>query len=63
MDTQRRVKLWKNDKKYQDDVATMQEIIYEKGYAVNSKVVDWVMGLQSLTPTHVSPPILHMHYH
>ena len=32
----------------------MQEIIYKKGYAVNSKAVNSVIGLESFTPTHVS---------
>ena len=54
VDEQRRAKLRKCDRRYKSKIKTAREIIYDKGYVVNSKAVDRVIGSQSLTPTHVS---------
>ena len=54
VDGQRRAKLRKCDRRYQTKIKTVREFIYEKGYAVNSKAVDRVIGSQSMTPAHVS---------
>ena len=54
VDEQRRAKLRACDHVYQHKIKTAQEIIYEKGYVVNSKAVDAVIGAESFTPTKVS---------
>ena len=54
VDGQRRAKLRKSNQRYQDKIETARKIIYEKGYVVNSKAVDDVIGSESFTPTRVS---------
>ena len=54
VDEQRRAKRRKCDRRYRAKIETVREFIYEKGYIINSKAVDRVIGSQSLTPTHVS---------
>ena len=54
VDGQRRARLRTCDRRYQAKIETAREIIYEKGYVVNSKVVDRVIGSESLTPARVS---------
>ena len=54
VDGQRRAKLRTCDQGYQQKIETARKIIYEKGYVVNSKAVDGVIGSQSFTPTRVS---------
>lgn len=54
VDEQRRAKLRKCDQRYLAKIETAREIIYKKGYVVNSKAVDRVIGLESFTPTRVS---------
>ena len=53
-DRQRRAKTRKCDRRYLAQIETAREIIYKKGYVVNSKAVDNVIGSESFTPTHVS---------
>ena len=57
VDGQRRAKLRTCDQGYQRKIETARKIIYEKGYVVNSKAVDDVIGSQSFTPTRVSRAI------
>ena len=54
VDGQRRANLWTWSKRYQRTVETAREIVYKRGYAVNSKAVDRVIGSESFTPTRVS---------
>ena len=54
VDRQRRAKLRECNERYWAQVETAQEIIYKKGYAVNSKAVNSVIGSESFTPTRVS---------
>ena len=54
VDRQRRAKLRECNERYRAQVETAREIIYKKGYAVNSKAVNSVIGSESFTPTHVS---------
>ena len=54
LDSQRRAELWVCDRVYQHKIKTAWKIIYKKGYVVNSKAVDKVIGSQSFTPTRVS---------
>jgi hypothetical protein len=58
VDKQRRAKLRKGDERYRAKIETAREIIYKKGYAVNSKAVDRVIGSESFTPTRVSTLII-----
>ena len=54
VDKQRRAKLRNCDERYRANIETAREIIYKKGYTVNSKAVDRVIGSESFTPTRVS---------
>jgi hypothetical protein len=54
VDGQRRARLRTCDQNYQAKIETARKIIYEKGYVVNSKAVDRVIGSESSTPTRVS---------
>ena len=54
VDKQRRAKLQACNHIYQHKIKTAWEIIYEKGYVVNSKAVDGVIGSESFTPSKVS---------
>ena len=54
VDRQRRAKLRECNERYQAQVETAREIIYKKGYAVNSKAVNSVIGSESFTPTCMS---------
>lgn len=54
VDKQRRAKLRKGDERYRANIETARKIIYKKGYAVNSRAVDRVIGSESFTPTRVS---------
>ena len=54
VDGQRRAKLRECNERYRAQVETAREIIYKKGYAVNSKAVNRVIGSESFTPTRVS---------
>ena len=54
VDGQRRAEHQKGDHVYRHKIETAQEIIYKKGYVVNSKAVDGVIGSESFTPTRVS---------
>ena len=62
-DKQRRSKNRKADKRYQASIEAAREIIYKRGYTVNSKAVDRVIGSQSLTPSRVSPLSTHVIRH
>jgi len=53
LDERRRAKLRKCNHVYQHKIQTARDIIYEKGYVVNSKAVDKVIGSESYTPTKV----------
>jgi len=53
-DEQRRANLRTCDHIYQHKIETARKIIYEKGYVVNAKAVDAVIGEESFTPTKVS---------
>jgi len=55
VDEQRRAKLRACGHVYQHKIKTARKIIYKKGYVVNSKAVDAVIGSESFTPTKVSP--------
>lgn len=54
VDRQRRAKLRTCGQRYQAKIETAREIIYKKGYVVNSKAVNDVIGSESFTPTRVS---------
>ena len=60
VDKQRRAKLRKGDERYRANIETAREIIYKKGYTVNSKAVDRVISLESFTPTRMSTLIIKM---
>lgn len=61
VDRQRRAKLRKCDRQYQAKIEDARKIIYEKGYVVNSKAVDQVIGSESLTPSRVSSAAICMY--
>ncbi|KAF9783930.1 hypothetical protein BJ322DRAFT_1109780 [Thelephora terrestris] len=51
VDRQRRAKVRKCNERYRASVETAREIIYKKGYTVNSMAVNRVIGSESFTPT------------